>query len=87
LLRAPLQGFFAGKAACGLLMAGLRCASKAALPGTDSSSLRLGAAVFLAAGALLVAACVVIVAVVLPRLTAGPAMMAAVQEAPGEQHR
>lgn len=77
----PLQAFFAGKAACGLFMAGLRCASKAALPGKDTTSLQLGTAVFLAVGVLLVGACVFIVAVVLPRLTT---RMTAVEETPGK---
>jgi hypothetical protein len=52
-------------------MAALRCISKAALPGTDIPSLQLATSLFLAAGVLLVATCVMIVAVVLPRLQAG----------------
>lgn len=66
-----LQAFLAGKAACGLTMAALRCVSKAALPGRDLQTLQLATAIFVAAGAAIVAACVVIVAVVLPRLQAG----------------
>jgi hypothetical protein len=52
-------------------MAVIRCASKAAMgPGKEIHRLQLGTSVFLAAGALLVALCVFLVAVVLPRLTA-----------------
>jgi hypothetical protein len=71
LLLLLLQAFLAGKAACGLTMAAIRCASKAALPGNSMQHLQLGTAVFLAVGALLVALCVFILAVLLPRLQAG----------------
>jgi hypothetical protein len=66
-----LQAFLGGKAACGLTMAAIRCASKAALPGKSMQHLQLGTAVFLAVGALLVALCVFIIGVLLPRLQAG----------------
>jgi hypothetical protein len=71
LLLLPLHAFLGGKAACGLTMAAIRCASKAALPGKSMQHLQLGTAVFLAVGALLVAMCVFIVGVLLPRLQAG----------------
>jgi hypothetical protein len=71
LLLLLLQAFLGGKAACGLTMAAIRCASKAALPGKSMHHLQLGTTVFLAVGALLVALCVVIVGWVLPRLQAG----------------
>jgi hypothetical protein len=65
-----LQAFIAGKAASGLTMTAIRCISKAAFKGRGMGTLQLGVAVSLAAGAAVVAACLVIVGVVLPRLQA-----------------
>jgi hypothetical protein len=65
-------------------MAALRCASKAALPGKDITSLQLGTSVFLAAGTLLVVTCIVLVAVVLPRLMTKMTAVGDLCDTPGE---